>query len=51
LMVTHDLQPILNKAGRLICIHRKLTSLLPEQICTHYSLGLYHSPSLPLVVK
>lgn len=43
LLVTHDLEGILNKSGRLLCIHRTATFLSSQQICEHYSLGLYHS--------
>lgn len=46
LMVTHDLQPILDKAGRLLCIHRQLTSYLPKEVCDHFALGLYHPKTL-----
>lgn len=46
LMVTHDLQAIVHKAGRLICIHRQATSFLPSEVCEHFALGLYHPPLL-----
>jgi len=48
LMVTHDLQPILNKAEKLFCVQRKVTTYLPQELCQHFALGLYHSP-LPIV--
>jgi zinc transport system ATP-binding protein len=44
LMVTHDLQEIIGKADRLLCIHRSLTSYSPKQVCEHFALGLYHPP-------
>lgn len=43
-MVTHDLQAILEKVGKLICVHRKVHTLAPSEVCEHYGLGLYHSP-------
>lgn len=46
IMVTHDLQSILDKADRLLCIHRQLTSLPPSAVCQHFALGLYH-PARP----
>ncbi|MBI2742681.1 MAG: ABC transporter ATP-binding protein [Chlamydiales bacterium] len=46
LMVTHDLQGIIEKADRMICIHRTLTAYTPKQVCEHFSVGLYHSPLL-----
>ncbi|HSW86210.1 MAG TPA: ABC transporter ATP-binding protein [Rhabdochlamydiaceae bacterium] len=47
LMVTHDLQGIINKAGRLLCVNRRIASHLPKEICEHFALGLYHSPLKP----
>lgn len=44
LMVTHDLQAIMNKAERLLCIHREVTSFLPKEVCEHFAMGLYHAP-------
>jgi zinc transport system ATP-binding protein len=44
LMVTHDLQTILDKAGRLLCVQRKVTSLQAKEVCEHFALGLYHAP-------
>lgn len=46
LMVTHDLQGIIEKADRMLCIHRTLTSYTPKQVCEHFAVGLYHSPHL-----
>lgn len=44
IMVTHDLQAILQKVGKLLCVHRKVHTLAPSEVCEHYGLGLYHSP-------
>ncbi len=44
LMVTHDLQAMIYKADRLLCIHRTVSPLLPKEICEHFTLGLYHPP-------
>lgn len=44
LMVTHDLQTIVDKAGRLLCVQRKVTSLKAKEVCEHFALGLYHTP-------
>ncbi|MBM3207779.1 MAG: ABC transporter ATP-binding protein [Chlamydiae bacterium] len=44
LMVTHDLQTILNKVEGLLCVHRQVHRSLPNQICEHFGLGLYHTP-------
>lgn len=42
LMVTHNLQPLLEKADRLLCIQQKLSVYKPEEVCGHFTLGLYH---------
>lgn len=44
LMVSHDLQTIIDKASRLICINRQATSLQTQEVCAHFALGLYHTP-------
>lgn len=44
LMVTHDLQTIVDKVGRLLCVQRKVTSLQAKEVCEHFALGLYHTP-------
>lgn len=46
LMVTHDLQGIVEKADRLLCIHRTLTSFTPQEVCEHFAVGLYHPAHL-----
>lgn len=44
LMVTHDLQTILEKTEKLLCVHRDVHTLSPSTVCEHFGLGLYHSP-------
>ena len=44
LMVSHDLQTVIDKASRLICINRQATSLQAKEVCEHFALGLYHTP-------
>ena len=44
LMVTHDLQTIINKVEKLVCVHKNVHILKPDHVCEHYGLGLYHSP-------
>lgn len=43
-MVSHDLQTVLKKSEKLLCIHRKVSSWKPDEICSHFALGLYHQP-------
>src|SRR5581483_5846895 len=44
LMVTHDLQTIVDKVGKLLCVQRSVTSLQAKELCEHFALGLYHAP-------
>lgn len=44
LMVTHDLQTIIDRASKLLCIHRHVTCLKAKEVCEHFALGLYHTP-------
>ena len=44
LMVSHDLQTILDKVKRFICIHRRMNVLESKELCEHFALGLYHAP-------
>jgi zinc transport system ATP-binding protein len=44
LMVTHDLQTIVQNVEKLLCVHRHVHCLHPNEVCEHFGLGLYHSP-------
>jgi len=44
LMVSHDLQAILERVDRVLCVHYHISSLDPPQVCKHFALGLYHTP-------
>lgn len=44
LMVTHDLQTIVDKVGKLLCVQRQVTCLKAKDVCEHFALGLYHAP-------
>lgn len=44
IMVSHDLQSIITHADTFICIHRTVTQVPAQEVCSHFSLGLYHSP-------
>ncbi len=44
LFVTHDFKAIANRADQLLCIHRTISLLQPEDICEHFAFGLYHPP-------
>jgi len=44
LMVTHDLQTIVDKVGKLLCVQRRVSCLKAKEVCEHFALGLYHAP-------
>lgn len=44
LLVTHDLKTIMERVDRVLCVQHTVTSLLPQEVCDHCSLGLYHTP-------
>jgi zinc transport system ATP-binding protein len=46
LLVTHDLKTIIERVDRVLCVQGTITSLLPEDVCKHFALGLYHTPLL-----
>jgi zinc transport system ATP-binding protein len=46
-MVTHDLQVMLQKVDRFICVHRDVTTYSQAQVCDHFAQGLYHPPMKP----
>jgi zinc transport system ATP-binding protein len=47
IMVTHDLQVMMQKVDRFICVHRDVTSYSQAQVCDHFAQGLYHPPLKP----
>lgn len=44
LMVTHDLKAAIDIVGRVLCVQGGVLSLLPQEVCEHFALGLYHAP-------
>lgn len=44
LMVTHDLQAIIEKVQKVLCIERYVSTLRPSEVCKHFAMGLYHLP-------
>lgn len=46
LMVTHDLSTAIDQVQRVLCVQHTLMSLLPQNVCEHFALGLYHKPLL-----
>lgn len=44
LMVTHDIQAVIQQVKRVLCVQGSVMSLAPSQVCEHFALGLYHFP-------
>ena len=44
LLITHDLNTIIERVGRVVCVKGRVTSFLPKDVCEHFAMGLYHSP-------
>jgi zinc transport system ATP-binding protein len=42
LMVTHDLHAAIDIVDRVLCVQGGVLSLLPQEVCEHFALGLYH---------
>lgn len=51
LMVTHNLQAVIELVEQVICVQKTAQVLDPKQVCEHYAFGLYHPPLIKLPVK
>ncbi len=43
-MVTHDLQTVIERVDRILCVQGAAIPLKPEEVCQHFTVGLYHTP-------
>lgn len=48
LMVTHNLQAVIELVENVICVQRTAVTLNPQQVCEHFALGLYHAPLIKI---
>ena len=46
IMVSHDLEVIIEYVKNIVFVKHSVTTTLPDQICEHFALGLYHKPYL-----
>ncbi len=44
IMVTHDLRMTIDLVQRLFCVQGIVFALKPEEVCEHFTVGLYHPP-------
>jgi len=43
-MVTHHLQTFIEHVYKVFCVQNTVTEFTPQQICAHFSMGVFHSP-------
>lgn len=48
LMVTHDLNAVIDRVDRVICVQNTALVLKPEEVCQHFAIGLYHGPLIKI---
>lgn len=46
IMVSHDLEVIIEYVKNIVFVKKQVTTTLPEKVCEHFALGLYHKPYL-----
>jgi len=51
LMVTHDLQAVINHVQQVYCVQGVVFALKPEEVCNHFAVGLYHPPLIQVNKK
>lgn len=44
LMVTHHLSTAIAQVHRVLCVNRSVYELRKEEVCEHFTIGLYHPP-------
>ncbi len=48
MMVTHDLNAVIDHVDRVICVQNTAFVLKPEEVCQHFAIGLYHGPLIKI---
>jgi zinc transport system ATP-binding protein len=48
MMVTHNLQAVIELVEEVICVQHTCFTLDPQQVCEHYAFGLYHPPLIKI---
>ena len=48
LMVSHDLQMIIEDVNTVLSVHKSVHILEPKEVCEHFAVGLYHKPLIKL---
>lgn len=42
LIVTHNFDAVVKNVDRVLCFQHDVSSMLPKDVCRHFSLGMYH---------
>lgn len=42
LVVTHNFDAIMENVERVLCFQREVSSIAPQNVCKHFSMGMYH---------
>lgn len=42
LIVTHNFDAIIKNVERVLCFQREVSSMKPEDVCKHFTIGMYH---------
>lgn len=48
LMVTHDLNAVIEHVQRILCVQGDVFPLSQDEVCKHFAFGLYHTPLIGL---
>ncbi len=46
LMVSHDLNHVIKDVKSVIFVEKQVSRKLPEEVCEHFAVGLYHKPMI-----
>jgi len=44
LIVTHNFDAIIQNVERVLCFQHEVSSMLPKDVCEHFTIGMYHKP-------
>lgn len=50
-MVTHHVQAFIQHVDKVLCVQNTVTEFQPSEVCSHFALGVFHSPLINLKGK
>ncbi len=48
LLVTHDVKTVIERVDQILSVQGKIQLYMPQEVCEHFAMGLYHTPLLDL---